>query len=178
MKGALSWLVLLTLACAPIHVVTRIEPGTDFTSFETYARDPTPHAATEMIGPNALLDERLWREITQDLGAKGYRAAPLMRADMVVSFHMSAAWRTKRRPAGDPDANYSVDRKVIDESVEIDVVDSRQGALVWHGIGEVEVSSPSEMEKAAVRAVVEILEEFPAIPRADRAAALRRDIDE
>lgn len=177
MREALFWLVLLTLACAPVRVETRVEPGTDFAGIETYARDPTPHAATEMVGLNALLDEHLWSETVDALDAKGYRAAPLGSADMVVSFHVSAVWRTKRMTTGDSDANYSVDRKVIDVTVEIDVVDPRRGALVWHGVGEVEVSSASEVEAAAERAATETLGAFPAISRAARDGATRGDVD-
>ena len=161
MRRWLPWLVLFALACAPVQVTTRAEPGTDFTRFATYARDPTPHATAERIGLDAALDERLWREIVQELDAKGYREASLASADMVVSFHMSAAWRIVRKNAGDPDANYYVDRKVIDANVEIDFVDARRGALVWHGIGESEVSSPREAEDAALQAVTEILARFP-----------------
>lgn len=177
MRKTLPWLALFTLACAPVQVATRVEPGTDFTRFETYARDPTPHAATEMIGLNALLDERLWGEIVQEFDAKGYHAAPLAAADMIVSFHLSAAWRTKRKSAGDADANYYVDRKMIDQSVEIDIVDARRGGLVWHGIGEMELSRASEVEEAAVQAVTEILAEFPALPTATREGSPGRNVD-
>jgi len=88
-----------------------------------------------MLGHSSLLGESVWTEIATELDAKGYRAAPTGAADVVIAFRVSAVWQTKRVNAGDPDADYYVDQKIIEEIVEIDVVDPKRGVVCGTDLG-------------------------------------------
>jgi hypothetical protein len=153
------------LACAPVQVETRLEPGADPARFATFAhgsladddsRDAAEAGMTEISAP------RIRAEIEEALEARGYRQAPLDEADMVVSHLVDAAWSVQMRNAGQPEADYYVPVKVLEGRIQIDVYRAADMSRLWHGVGETDVPPGTDPNWAASQVVEAILEKFPA----------------
>jgi hypothetical protein len=154
MRTMLVCLLLPAIGCVQVKVATEVAPGADFTRFETYAQVMSPLE-------NPVVGETIRSEIDQQLTAKGYRAVSVANADMVVTFRASGEPRSRRRDAGDPDANYYVVHEYIAGTLVIDVFDVLGKQLVWHGVGNVDVPSDRNPQRAAAQAVEVVLAKFP-----------------
>ena len=83
---------------------------------------------------------------------------------MLVAYRASGVRKSRRRNAGDPDADIYVVQDYIAGTVEIDVFRRGERDPIWRGIGEVDVYQEENAAREAGAAVAAILAEFPARP--------------
>lgn len=167
MRKGLGVLLLGSLACAQVQVATEVDPETDFARFSSYAQVPPPAETPAAPRYSAALGEKIQQEIASQLDARGYRAAPEDQADLRVGFNVSGSSRTRLVVAPDPDATYQVEQPYVEGTLEIDVVDARNGRRVWRGRGTAEILTSGQLiresvEDTALGAVRAILAKFPA----------------
>ena len=166
MRGVLGVLLLGSLACTPIQVVTGRDPDADFSRFASYVQVPPPAESPALANYSAALGERIQREIGSILDAKGYRPAPPGQGDLRVAFHVNDASRERLVAAADPDANYQVREPYIEGTLEIEVVDAHHSRRVWHGRGQTVILTSGRLvrdnvESVTLREVRAILKKFP-----------------
>jgi hypothetical protein len=148
------WLVLGAIGCATrVDVTTTVEPGTDFSRFESYALVPPSEAGKG-------IRERLEVEIAQEFEKRGYRAAPRDDTDLLVVFQGSTRAAERRTFAESP-GGCCVIEDYVAGTLMIDVFDARSGERIWRGVGEVDLPNEKHLEAAASSAAAAILAEFP-----------------
>jgi hypothetical protein len=167
MRSVLGVLLLGSLACTPIQVVTDADPDTDFSRFSSYAQVPPPAESPALPNYSRALGARIQQEIASLLDAKGYRAARPEQADLRVAFHVSDTSRERLVVAPDPDANYQVLEPYLEGTLEIEVVDARSGRRVWHGHGQSVILTSGRLvrenvDSVALEEVRAMLKKFPA----------------
>lgn len=151
-------LLLVALGCYHVSVTTRTRPGADFSGLTSFAQEASDRDA------DAAVAARVQSEIARVMEAKGYAEAPLDSADMVVAFRGSGKSRERLEDAGDPDADFYVVQDYIEGTLVIEVFAHGGETPLWHGTGEVDVSTEANLEKAAAKAVEAVLKDFPARP--------------
>jgi hypothetical protein len=154
MRGIWLLLASAALGCAAVQVATQATPETDFSRFATYAHAPAAESDAAAAG-------EVRREIARVLEAKGYRAAPPERADLLVAFRLAGEERTRQKNAGDPDANYYVVQSYVEGTLAIDVFAAGRAEPVWVGSARSDALRESRAQEAVAGAVEAILETFP-----------------
>jgi hypothetical protein len=150
--------VLAAPGCLHVEVTTQGEPGADFSALRSFAVAPPEEEG------DAAVAARVQREITRVLEDKGYAAAPLEGADMVVAFRAGGETRSRYQYASDPDTSSYVARDYIEGTLAIDVFGAAGREPVWHGTGQVDVFRERDVEDAAAQSVRAILAGFPPRP--------------
>lgn len=152
-------LALATLAapaCAPrVRVTTHVVPGTDFSTYRTFAVVPPPDSSEAVRGV-------LERQIALQLDGHGYLAAPKGSSDLLVVVQEKALPAQRQIFAESPGGCCQIQNYVANTLV-LEVFDARRGVGIWRGTGEVDLQSVSEqdLESTARRTVAAILAEFP-----------------
>jgi len=157
MKPGLSLLLAIGLTgCLgrSVPVTTRSEPDVDFSSFRTYAQISSPSAQPDVA-------EAIEEAIRQALDAKGYRTAPVDEADLVVSYRATAEPGVRRVNAGDPDTDFYVTKPSIAKTVAVSFFDGPSREIVWHGVGQADLTRERDAPAAARRVVEAVLAAFP-----------------
>lgn len=167
MRTGTSWLALASLllasGCYHVKVTAEAEPGADLSGIETFAHAPRDPAVDS--GPESRpVSEAVRAQIDAELTGKGYRAAPLESADIVVAFQARGVERSRLQDAGDPDATFYVVRDYVEGTLVIDVFSAGRSRPAWHGVGTVDFAHESNAPRAARRAVRDILARFPPEP--------------
>jgi len=157
---------LLSLACAPIHVSIRVEPGANVAQYATYVQAPPPEDDPDETHFTPEIAVRMQAEIDRILQQKGYRPVAEAQAQMRVAYLVTGVSTTRLVNAGDPDADYYVNETLIDGTLVIDVLDPKSGERFWHGTGETEIVTSGTLFTAssmstALRAVRKVLHHFP-----------------
>lgn len=175
-------LVLTLAACTP-WVKTEFNPQADFSALQTFAwAAPQRQSVENPILDSALLDSKVQDAVTATLRTRGFAPAPPDSADFIVTYH--AAKDLASRPAdwsmgvgfGGPWWGYSYPWQntiIVSRSPEyyeegvliIDILDARNGALLWRGWRSKYLSQKNFTPEAVQATVAEILAEFP--PGAD-----------
>jgi hypothetical protein len=156
--AAVLCLVLAVPGCLHVEVETRSEPGADLSGLRSFAQ------ASPAESGDAGVAARVQREIARVLGDKGYTAAPLEGADMVVAFRAGGESRQRFQYASDPETSSYVVQEYIEGTLAIDVFAAGDRKPVWHGTGQVDIFRENDVEDAAAQAVRAILAEFPRRP--------------
>ena len=154
--------LLAATACiqAPVRVTVLTVDEAGLLEAETFARIPPPW---EHPQAGAAIEA----EIDKVLERKGFRSVPVEEADFVVSYRGRSVERVRRRTVSDIDATYHVRERYIEGTLEIDVFHPETGAILWRGIGEIDVVSEPAIPQAARKAVRAVLEDFPPEPEAE-----------
>lgn len=151
------WIVLGAIGCATrVDVTTTAAPDVDFSRYDTYALVPPPEARD-------AIRERLEVEIADEIEERGYRAASLEDADLLVVFRGSGH-RSERTIWAESPGGCCQIQNYIAGTLRIDIFDARGSQRVWSGVGRVDLSiktTEKELEEAASDAAEAVLAKFP-----------------
>jgi hypothetical protein len=174
-------LVLATVACAPrIDVRTMAAPDAALASLHSFRVLPTPprrdrrmvQGSDDPMIDNSIANQTLRDGITKAFQERGYMLNELT-PDFTVAFYAAAREKLDVtvwdygypfRPRW-PYYSHQTATEYTEGSVVVDVLDARNGALLWRGEGKAEVSEqPMEMVRQLVKAANVIIARFPQAP--------------
>ena len=187
---ALLGLALLLSACETMQVTNDYNPSVDFAKFQTWAwKDPAlQYQPNSLMLKSDLTEQRIMQAVSSGLDQRGLRpAAAGSKPDLLVQTYLIVAnrqeqivtnygyggpWGGPWGYAGGPWEGYwgapmynetrNVTYKVA--TLQIDLLDGKDGKLVWRGSDEQMMSSsPSPQDRsAAIRATVtKVLSNYP-----------------
>ena len=157
----------LSLAGCGIKASTDFMPGTNFSSYRTFAQSPPPTGRVKSLpGYTEILGQQIQDLIASDLESKGYQPAAAGAADLLVAISVSGQPRTDVVVGGGGygyggwggstyTQHYVVGRLVID------IFDNRQKKLLWHGWADKEIFGPPGDTKGVEKVVQAIMKKFP-----------------
>jgi hypothetical protein len=153
-----SILAVSLAACASVDVSTRVEPGVDFSRYETFG----PARGT---GDHPVVGATIEAEIAQALAEKGYRAVAADEvADLAIAYEAVEVPKQRIVNAGDADTDVYVVQDYHVGTFEIELYDARSRMRIWEGVGRIDVLYESDAKRAAAKAVRAVLAELPARP--------------
>jgi len=188
---ALLGLALLLSACETMQVSNDYNPSVDFAKFQTWAwKDPAlQYQPNSLMLKSDLTEQRIMQAVSSGLDQRGLRpAAAGSKPDLLVQTYLIVANRQEQVVThygyggawggpwggywGGPwEGNwgapmYNETRNVVYQvgTLQIDLIDAKDGKLVWRGSAEKVVdNSPTPAERdAAIRdAVTKILSTYP-----------------
>ncbi|WP_300731134.1 DUF4136 domain-containing protein [Pseudomonas sp.] len=188
---ALLSLALLLSACETLQVTHDYNPSVDFAAFKTWAwKDPAlQYQPDSPMLKSDLTEQRILQAVSEQLDQRGLRpAATGSKPDLWVQTYLIVANRQEQvvtnygygGPWGGPWAGYwggpwdpywgapvyNETRNVVYQvgTLQIDLIDAKDGRLVWRGSGEKIVNNtptPAERSQAIREAVTQILSNYP-----------------
>ena len=164
--------LLAVAACAAMRVAVDIAPDADFSSYRTYAWDPTYTDPTDDPRlDNDFFDSRVRSFVREGLGARGLREAPTDSADLLIHYHASVYQRVDVYAVdsehgyeyyGEEDHVYEYEEGTL----VLCMVDRTTSHVVWRGYVHTNVEgvmdNPERMEERLAEAVRKVLERYPA----------------
>lgn len=159
MRSTRKWiglsLALVALACAP-SVQVSVAPGSDFSTFDTYAVVPSPEA-TELV------QRTVEAKVRAALDRRGYRSAPVGENDLLVLVQGRAV-PGRRQVFAETPGGCCETQEYIEGTMVVELFDTASGQRVWRGVAQIDIDAPTEkaVESAVTRAVDAILDELPA----------------
>jgi len=192
---ALLGLALLLSACNSLQVTHDYNPAVNFAQFKTWAwKDPAVQFLpdTPMV-KNGLTAQRVVMALSSQLDQRGLtQAAPGAKPGLWVQTYMVVANRQEQvtnysydgGPWGGPWAGpwggywggnywgapaYAETRNIVYQvgTLQVDLIDAKDGKLVWRGNAEKVVdedATPAERSAAISKAVTEIMSNYPPKP--------------
>ena len=152
--------------CSSMSVESDHDATASFQGYQTYQWADNPSAAASMIPPGSLNDVRIRRAVDDELVGKGMGPS-ISDPDLFVQYHVNLEdmvqvwddrWVTPRGwQAGDVSVtNYT------EGTLFIDLIDARQGNVIWRGwaTGAVDQNT-SNIEERLRKVVQKILDRYP-----------------
>ena len=189
---ALLGLALLLSACETMQVTHDYNPAVDFAAFKTWAfKDPAlQYRPNSPMLKSDLTEQRIIQAVSSELDQRGLRpVAAGSKPDLLVQTYLIVANRQEQvvtnygynGPWGGPWAGgywggpwegywgapmYNETRNVVYQvgTLQIDLIDAKDGKLVWRGSAEKVVDSsptPAERSAAIQQAVTKSLSTYP-----------------
>ena len=187
---ALLGLALLLSACETMPVSNDYNPSVDFAKFQTWAwKDPAlQYQPNSLMLKSDLTEQRIMQAVSSGLDQRGLRpAATGSKPDLLVQTYLIVANRQEQivtnygygGPWGGPwgyaggpwegywgAPMYNETRNVVYQvgTLQIDLIDAKDGKLVWRGSAEKIVDNsptPAERNAAIHEAVNKILANYP-----------------
>ena len=187
---ALLGLALLLSACETMQVTNDYNPSVDFAKFQTWAwKDPAlQYQPNSLMLKSDLTEQRIMQAVSSGLDQRGLRpAATGSKPDLLVQTYLIVANRQEQivtnygygGPWGGPwgyaggpwegywgAPMYNETRNVVYQvgTLQIDLIDAKDGKLVWRGSAEKIVDNsptPAERNAASHEAVNKILANYP-----------------
>ena len=187
---ALLGLALLLSACESMQVTSDYNPSVDFARFQTWAwKDPAlQYQPSSLMLKSDLTEQRIMQAVSSGLDQRGLRpVAAGNKPDLLVQTYLIVANRQEQivtnygygGPWGGPwgyaggpwegywgAPMYNETRNVVYQvgTLQIDLIDAKDGRLVWRGSAEKIVdNSPTPAERSAAihEAVNKILGNYP-----------------
>ena len=187
---ALLGLALLLSACETMQVTNDYNPSVDFAKFQTWAwKDPAlQYQPNSLMLKSDLTEQRIMQAVSSGLDQRGLRpAATGSKPDLLVQTYLIVANRQEQivtnygygGPWGGPwgyaggpwegywgAPMYNETRNVVYQvgTLQIDLIDAKDGKLVWRGSAEKIVDNsptPAERNAAIHDAVNKILANYP-----------------
>ena len=187
---ALLGLALLLSACESMQVTSDYNPSVDFARFQTWAwKDPAlQYQPNSLMLKSDLTEQRIMQAVSSGLDQRGLRpAATGSKPDLLVQTYLIVANRQEQivtnygygGPWGGPwgyaggpwegywgAPMYNETRNVVYQvgTLQIDLIDAKDGKLVWRGSAEKIVDNsptPAERNAAIHEAVNKILANYP-----------------
>jgi hypothetical protein len=187
---ALLGLALLLSACETMQVTNDYNPSVDFAKFQTWAwKDPAlQYQPNSLMLKSDLTEQRIMQAVSSGLDQRGLRpAATGSKPDLLVQTYLIVANRQEQivtnygygGPWGGPwgyaggpwegywgAPMYNETRNVVYQvgTLQIDLIDAKDGKLVWRGSAEKIVDNsptPAERNAAIHEAVNKILANYP-----------------
>lgn len=189
---ALLGLALLLSACETMQVTHDYNPGADFAAFKSWAfKDPAlQYRPNSPMLKSDLTEQRILQAVSSELDQRGLRpAAADSKPDLLVQTYLIVANRQEQvvtnygynGPWGGPWAGgywggpwegywgapmYNEVRNIVYQvgTLQIDLIDTKDGKLVWRGSAEKIVNdspTPAERSAAIREAVSKILSTYP-----------------
>ncbi len=187
---ALLGLALLLSACETMQVSNDYNPSVDFAKFQTWAwKDPAlQYQPNSLMLKSDLTEQRIMQAVSSGLDQRGLRpAATGSKPDLLVQTYLIVANRQEQivtnygygGPWGGPwgyaggpwegywgAPMYNETRNVVYQvgTLQIDLIDAKDGKLVWRGSAEKIVDNsptPAERNAAIHEAVNKILANYP-----------------
>jgi len=151
----------LALPAAATRYETDHDADADFASYETYAwAEVEPAGDAERIARSSLVVKRARKVIEEQLRKKGLHAAET--SDLLVEFHVQVRDRTDLDSTGSH--RYSRDVHLNNRSTGtaiVDLIDRRQGTLVWRGWAHDLIRDGKTAESRIRRAMEKLLRDYP-----------------
>lgn len=184
MRASLLLLPLLLLlgACQNTQLQRDFDPARDFAAYRSWSwQEPAvQYKPTDPRLQSDLTEQRIRAAISQQLDQRGLRPAANSAGDLRVQVWMIVDNRQQQVSTqfggawGDPwgggfwGGPSHVETRTLDYQVatlQIDLLDGKDGKLVWRGSAEQVLrsrqSSPGEREAAIRRTVAEVLSQYP-----------------
>ena len=189
---ALLGLALLLSACETIQVTHDYNPAVDFAAFKTWSfKDPAlQYRPNSPMLKSDLTEQRIIQAVSSELDQRGLRpVAAGSKPDLLVQTYLIVANRQEQvvtnygynGPWGGPWAGgywggpwegywgapmYNETRNIVYQvgTLQIDLMDAKDGKLVWRGSAEKIVNdspTPAERSAAIREAVTKILSTYP-----------------
>ena len=187
---ALLGLALLLSACETMQVSNDYNPSVDFAKFQTWAwKDPAlQYQPNSLMLKSDLTEQRIMQAVSSGLDQRGLRSAATgSKPDLLVQTYLIVANRQEQivtnygygGPWGGPwgyaggpwegywgAPMYNETRNVVYQvgTLQIDLIDAKDGKLVWRGSAEKIVDNsptPAERNAAIHEAVNKILANYP-----------------
>ena len=189
---ALLGLALLLSACETMQVTHDYNPAVDFAAFKTWAfKDPAlKYQPNSPMLKSDLTEQRIIQAVSSELDQRGLRpVAAGSKPDLLVQTYLIVANRQEQvvtnygynGPWGGPWAGgywggpwegywgapmYNEVRNIVYQvgTLQIDLMDAKDGKLVWRGSAERIVNdspTPAERSAAIREAVTKILSTYP-----------------
>ena len=189
---ALLGLALLLSACETMQVTHDYNPAVDFAAFKTWSfKDPAlQYRPNSPMLKSDLTEQRILQAVSSELDQRGLRpAAAGSKPDLLVQTYLIVANRQEQvvtnygynGPWGGPWAGgywggpwegywgapmYNETRNIVYQvgTLQIDLMDAKDGKLVWRGSAEKNVNdspTPAERSAAIREAVTKILSTYP-----------------
>ena len=189
---ALLGLALLLSACETMQVTHDYNPAVDFAAFKTWSfKDPAlQYRPNSPMLKSDLTEQRILQAVSSELDQRGLRpAAAGNKPDLLVQTYLIVANRQEQvvtnygynGPWGGPWAGgywggpwegywgapmYNEVRNIVYQvgTLQIDLMDAKDGKLVWRGSAEKIVNdspTPAERSAAIREAVTKILSTYP-----------------
>jgi len=161
-----------------MRVVTDLNPEADFSAYRTYQlTEEPPTEEIDRVVFDDIVVARIRQAIDSVLAGKGYseaREAP----DLLVSWHGGVDARAKYTGVGGryglppygspyPGFGYPASGRVgawDQGTVLIEVVDAKDGDLVWRGLGQTTLYAESDAAKRQAltsKSIAKIMQDFP-----------------
>jgi hypothetical protein len=181
MKRIWSVLAFSLLAGCAISTTQDYDTSTNFSRLRTYSwQAPTQQGTNN----NTLVDERIRRAVDTQLSSKTYQKVESGQTDFAVTYHYAIQDRIDR-DSGGPSVGFGVgggsrgsfggigigipiggnaDRRYEEDTLTIDVVDPKNGKLLWRGNARQQYDAKLSPQELTVRfndTVKAILEKFP-----------------
>ena len=189
---ALLGLALLLSACETMQVTHDYNPAVDFAAFKTWSfKDPAlQYRPNSPMLKSDLTEQRIIQAVSSELDQRGLRpVAAGSKPDLLVQTYLIVANRQEQvvtnygynGPWGGPWAGgywggpwegywgapmYNETRNIVYQvgTLQIDLMDAKDGKLVWRGSAERIVNdspTPAERSAAIREAVTKILSTYP-----------------
>jgi hypothetical protein len=142
----------------------------DLSTYRTYAWGPADTGGTgdPRLDNNRFFEERVRRQVEQQLSARGFEKTEGATPDLLVHYHASFSQKIDVREIDRSYASSIVDRQpvVYDAgTIFVDLVDARAKTLVWRGWSEGTmdgaIDNQAFMESRIDDAVMRILRRLP-----------------
>jgi hypothetical protein len=173
------FLVFTLNACGGLSVTTDFDPGTDFSTFQTWNLMELP----DNPDLDQITEGRLNSSIERTMGSKGMtmaRGEPDVWLGWQLIFDEEISYNTVNSYYGGGwgyggwygpgyggmgmGTSRTYESRVTVGTLIIDIFDSETKALVWRGVGEGkvhEVSDPNERQRRIDQTIDKIMESFP-----------------
>jgi hypothetical protein len=155
------------VACAPIHVVSFIQPDADIAAYRTFTWDRIDAAVPgdPRLDNNIFFHEHVRHAIERRLIEKGYEPT-VLQPDLHVHYHVSSRQKVSVTGQQTTDRCRDCTVEVFDEgTLLIDLTDARTGALVWRGVAQsgltAVVNDQRKMEETVDRIVARVCTKLP-----------------
>lgn len=169
-------LVAALSGCSTMEIATDFDPQASFAGLKTYDWMPVPEETTEdlaAVSRNSLLEQRVFRAVERELGAKGYVRDSSGKADFLVGYHATLDSKTSvtvldnyyhYQPYGWSRIPQTYVYEYEEGTLILDIVDAETRRLIWRGSARDEVSfsaTPEQKEQKINEAVQRMLLTFP-----------------
>lgn len=180
-------LVLLLSSCSTVNYVVDWDTSRSFSDFRSFAwfERATPGDQTPQTLPNDIVNARIQRSVSAELGRAGLEAKPLGDADLLVTSHValshklvlySSGWGAypyypywggwgccwgRWGWGGSWGGGFTRAVTYVEGTLVIDVVDRTSRRLVWRGIAEGAFRKPNPSDAEVAQVVAGLLEGFP-----------------
>ena len=165
--------IIALTACVTMNVSADIAPGTDFSSYRTYAWDPEYSDPTD--DPrlnNTFFDSRVRSFVGEGLATRGLREVSAGSADLLIHYHASVHRRVDVYTTDSEHGYeyYGTEEQTYEYEYEegilvLCIADPKTTQIVWRGWVQTNVDgvmdNPERMEERLAEAVRKVLERFP-----------------
>jgi hypothetical protein len=164
-------MLLLLGSCAPsINVSSDYDIATNFRQFKTFGwYQEKTHVKTnpDSVGYETFFDKRMKNAIETQLKSQGLTYSA-KNPDVYVNYRAGFSNESRVRNNspygygywGYPFGGTSV-QQYKESTITIDLVDVKKNALLWRGVGEMEVNNRNISEEKVFDAVTNILRQYP-----------------